>query len=520
MLYDASDRDPYLYALLDTFATYYPGLLLPVERPASRTRRGGTAGRQNRVCLRHWAQTLGQLHVPDMVPGLCIHVGDSTQSSVPRLLHLALLVGVGSRRGMQESEVGARLAASVGRLLAVNHVYRRRQHRHRYGESPKQSAMGPNDVPLFDPVASVMLDQLYVRCSHLGHVPSTLLSFLAHVVHSVGADAVVRLQDEGEGALAAWEEAWRPSLVALARLMSLIPPMPWEDLFPPLLRPLGHLATMEGVSDATSGVIVRGLISLLAHWAEPRWATEALAQKGAAALFPWLLVLEDALLMDGDPTLPIYHAALALHSTAVALGGEAATSALYPFPFYILAVPPAMTGSIATLSQLVGIVARLREHVQQSSTPAAPVNEMILALVDTIWSGRAFGSLLQHGLTLDGHLVMDAGTVAAVKQVCDAQRIVPFVLVGSLSHGALLAPLLEVFTNEVLLPANGHPFIRAPITPSALRAARQHGLPAHMQYTDIRAAFLHWLAERGAPSIETLLQASVPSLKGNAATLP
>lgn len=513
-LYAASERDQALYALLDTYAAYCPALLLPVERPASRTRRGGEAGGQSTIRLANWARTLPRLVLPDIVPGLCIHVGDSAQSCVPRFLHLAMVAGVGCKDTSlddRDEAIGSRIAASLGRLLAVNHVYRRRQQKRQPNSPQKSKKLAPGDIPLFDPVASVMLDQVYVRCAHLGHVPTALLSFLGHVVHSIGADAVAHLRQDGELSWRAWEEAWRPTLVALARILALLPPVPWDDVFAPLLRPLSHLAAMDGLSDEFSATIVQALVRLLMRWT--RLAPEnAVAQNAAGRLFPWLLELEEALLMDGNPTLPIYHAALELHTAAIPLGGKEATNALYPFPFFLLASPPAFAGSVATLAKLFGLVAALRHGVQHASLPAAPVNEMILALVDLVWSGRAYGTLQQHGLKLDGHLAIDPQTIHAFKEACDARRIVPFVLVGSLSHSALLAPLFEVYCNEVLLPSATHPFIRAPITPSALRPAREHGLPPQLQYTDIRVGFLRWLADRGAPQLLALVETTVPSL--------
>ena len=69
-----------------------PALLLPVERPASHTRRGGQATALSDVRLVRWARTLPALVLPEMVPGLCTHVGDSSLSCVPQFLHLAALV--------------------------------------------------------------------------------------------------------------------------------------------------------------------------------------------------------------------------------------------------------------------------------------------------------------------------------------------------------------------------------------------------------------------------------------------
>ncbi|WFD41461.1 hypothetical protein MPSI1_000088 [Malassezia psittaci] len=510
-LYATSNRHKAIYALLDTFATFAPALLLPVERAASASRRGGKNTTLEPVRVVRWARTIHSLILPEMVPGLCTHVGDSCVSCVPQFLHLARLIGVGSHGTDFDSlnkEVGAKLAASLGRLTAVNYVYRQRHQSPPEGHRKIPADIG---IPPFDPVASVMLDQVYVRCAHMNQVPPTLVSFLAHVVHSMGTDALSHLQDPHIGTLHRWEQAWRPTLEILARILGYLFPVAWDDVFTPLLRPLCHIATMDGVSDDVSAIIFRTLVRLLRRW-NSVGAHDDRARSNAEALWSWLLELEEALLMEGNPSLCLYAAALQLHQPTTKSQNNATLNALYPFPFYTFAAPVALHGSIATLAPLFGLVNDLRMRIHSESLPATPINEMILALVDMVWSGRAYGSLLQHGLHLDGHLVIDSQTFATIKQACDARRLVPFVLVGSLSHSALLAPLFEVYCNEVLLQGD-HPFVKAPITPSALRPVREKYLPVHTHYTNIRQGFLQWLAARGAPELWTLLEATVPSLR-------
>ncbi|PKI84349.1 hypothetical protein MVES1_001597 [Malassezia vespertilionis] len=516
-LYAGSARDPGLYALLDTYATYYPALLLPVEQPASHTQRErqSHASATFALCLRHWARSLAQLVLPDIVPGLCIHAGDATQSRVPRLLYLALLLGVGMphheapQRDAVDQDIGARIATSLGRVMAVNHVYQIRQQKRVNARLEDDVKLGPGQIPCFDPIASAVLDQVYLRCAAINNVPPTLFTFLAHVVQSMGADAVERLRD---GQIAEWERVWYPTVVAIARLFSRLHPAPWDELVGTLVRPLCHLATMDGVSDLMSATVVQGLVRLLEHWS----CTAPHAQDRICALRQWLLELEEAVLMDGDPPLPIYHAALDLHLALARTGCKEGTHAFYPFPFFLLAMPSAMAGSVATLARLCQIVLLLRTAVMQTAhaLDVDAVNAMLLALVDMLWSGRAYGAIMQHGLRIDGQIALDYGTAQALKQAADACRIVPFVLVASLSHSALLAPLFEQFCNTRLLPpAQQRPFLRGPITPSALRPARAFGLPANLPYAEIRVQFLAWLAERHAPEFSQLLQATVPSLQ-------
>jgi len=256
---------------------------------------------------------------------------------------------------------------------------------------------------------------------------------------------------------------------------------------------------MDGVSDVVSAMLMRVLVHALEGWRN-------LDAPGTQALLACLVELQDALLLDGDPSIAMYVETLHLHAVVPQAG-------TFPCPFIQLATPTAMQGSILTLDRLCAHVLQMRRSVLASephTLDAHVVDAMATALIDMVWSGRAFGQFVQRGLVVDGVMTCDRGAMAVIKQACDELRIVPFVLVASLSHGALLAPLFEQYCNTVLLP--GHD-IRAPITPSALRGARgAGGLPEHVQYADIRRGFLEWLAGRGAPHLLALLEAFVPSL--------
>mgnify|MGYP000156400321 CR=1 FL=1 len=485
-----------VYDLLDTYALYCPALLLPADRIAHET---------PPLPLASWSPSLVHLALPAMAPGLT--VAGAAASRVPRAVQLGMLVGVNVHDPSTLGEVrlshaneaaGQRLAASLGRLVATDYVYQR----------PHTPLDG---VPPFSPTASALLVQLYYRCAALGGVPATLFSFVGHVIHSMGADAVEQLRAGNE--LTAWEAVWRPSMRALVRLVGLLAPSAWSDIFPRMLRPLCHLAAMDGVSDAFSAAVLTAHVRLLRHW----------TRRGAdtSPLVACLLELEEALVLEGDASLPLYYAALDLHAVLTEAGLAEAT-AMFPYPFVQLASPPALAGSIATLARLCAIVTEMRTLVLSAKKQHAPpcaldpsrVDDMTAMLVDMLWSGRAFSVLLQRGIVIDGVTACDRSAVLGLRQACDMLRAVPFMLVASLTHSAFLAALFERFCNEAFLPPHPtRPFIRAPIIPTALAAARDAGLPPNLKFSAIRRQFLEWLAARGAAPLLELLQAAVQAFQ-------
>ena len=495
------DKSPHIYDLLDTFAMYWPSLLLPVDQAAKpssssqKTNRSLAPASSDTLPTppwHAWVHSLPCWMPPDMVPGLATGM-HPIRSRVPRCVQVAALLD-------HDTNWGVRLAASVGRLLAAHYAYQHRKQKH----EPMP------DVPPFDPHASAILDALYMHCAPMQELPMPLVPFLAHVIRSMGHDAVVHLKQSMD--ISGWERTWHPTLLALSRLFTYLPHLPWDvTMFPALIRPLCHMAAMDGVSDMFSAHIMQALTRALSHW----------CCTNATETHPFLLCvleLQDALLLDGDPSIAMYVATIQLHAVLTKHGRVEASNASFPCPFIQLATPPAMTGSVLTLDLLCAHVLRLRAQVLDASQPLALdarcIDAMATSLVDMIWSGRAFGQFLQQGLVIDHVMACDRGAMAIMKYACDELRIVPFVLIASLSHGALLAPLFEQYCNESLLP--GHD-IRAPITPSALRSARGAGLPEHIQYVDIRRDYLLWLARRGAPNILALLEAFVPSLRTLAA---
>lgn len=472
------DRD--IYTLIDTYAVYIPNVLIPerrrdVARPDSHI---------SRRVLSNWAScpcppVHAQFHD--------LHVDKSESFSLAhRAVHLAYLCGRGKPSlplNTLDDAYGECLAASLGHILAAAFLQRQAE------------TDTVNDVPLFDPSTGGALEQAATMCERLGEVPPTMFRFLTHVVQSMCVRAL-QFIDSGEP-LHTWEAAWHSCVVDFGRMVAILRWSPWEDVSPCILRPYCYLGTLDGVSDGLSAHILNSLTQLYAAW---RTLGEA------PALREMILELEQSLLVDGVPSLSLCNAACALHGAFGKVGDPDAGKLAYPLPFYLLVSPVGLSGSIVTLAHVCGMILQLRN---------SGADTMVLALVELIWSGRAFGVLQQQGVIVDGIVACDGSTFAALRGTVNGP--VPFGLVGSLSHGALLAPLFERFVNEILLaPANTHHiFVRVPITPSALRPARNSGLPPHMQYADVRIAFLTWLSKCGAPQILQLLQVFLPSLRSS-----
>ena len=499
----ASPQDAELYALLDLYAAYVPDLLQPGHQAPGASMTACPTLRTDDRLLRTWASSLDEFRLPSTLPGL----GPASSSScVPLCTWLAAAVGAGMEAPPSaaagdlvadiDDAVGSLAAGTLGRELALAFVEKQRR-----SHGAAVAAAGPADTPLFDPAASAVLWRLHERLGPLGDVPSSLHGFLTHVVQSACADAVRCLNASQVDAepLAQWEAAWAPAVEASVALVARLRPAPWLQVYKTLVRPLCYLATMEDVSDSLSAGVFDALVQLYLRWMRS-------GAESAAPLKECLLELEEALLVDGFASLPVYEAAFAFHRGLGAVDPPAARCALYPFPFFSFACAPAMTGSVVLLERAFELVLALRAS---ASAPDAAgmreLDEMTTLLVEMVWSGRAFATLQQRGLSVDGSLACDGGSFVALRQVCDNFRIVPFGLIASPSHGALLAPLLERYVNEVLLAESGAPHIALPITPSALRPARQHGLPPHLQYTDIRLRFFEWLGECGAPALVRLL---------------
>ncbi|WFD35932.1 hypothetical protein MCUN1_002803 [Malassezia cuniculi] len=475
-------HDGDIYALLDTYAAFIPDTLVP-------DRRGGPPmddGVRRRV-LANWASDHA-LIVPNTQGRLRqvnVHGRRSTSLAL-QTVQITYLCGTGqtdSSLAAVNDVYGACLAASLGHVLAAAFL------RH-------QTESGTvDDVPLFDPRTCGALDQAASLCECIGEAPPTIFRFLTHVVQSMSVRAVQCLTD-GEP-MSIWEAAWRPSVAAFARMVAILRRCEWTDVYQRILRPFVYLATLDGVSDSLSAMILRSLTRLYRFWRASGPINE---------LRSIIIELEQAVLVDGVPSLTLCDAACTFHQVLGQLGDQDTTKDTYPLPFYLLVSPIGLSGSLVTLARVCEMVLHVRP---------VGADVMIVALVELLWSGRAFGVLQQQGLVVDGKVACDGSTFAALRSAIDGA--VPVGLIASLSHGALLAPLFERFVNEILLaPANTRGiFVRAPITPSALKPARHSGLPPHMQYADVRIAFLTWLSKRSAPQILQLLQTSLPSLRGS-----
>lgn len=508
-------QDADLYALLDTYAAFVPALLQPKNHrsqgttplsPISHTR-----------MMQHWAASLPHYTAPAHLPGLYVEPPE-LESCVPRLTWLALSIGAGmapedsrdtARELAQVDEtLGALVAAGLGRIVASNHLRTERRRSKWSDANAKPAALiGPEDTPLLDPSIYPALEQVHALVTRLGHMPVALLGFLKHGVQSACADAVQRLSTGAP--LSAWEDAWARTLAILLSMTSKLRPGRWELISKSIVRPLCHLATMDDLSDATTAMVFRGFVALYDTWssAERHGGGQPSC---AAALEKELFDLEEAVLMDGTPALGVYDASFAFHEALAKHGSDRAPSSLYPFPFFAYACSPIVSGSLVSLDRVCGLVCALLGD--ENRFPGA-LETMTVALVEMIWSGRAFASLQQNGLVIDSQQACD-GCVCAAALLTTARHLLPSGRPAMTSAAFHLrssrrrrtAPrsrrCLSAISMCVLLACGGahaqevlltqasaaRPFVRAPITPSALRPARQVSERRRTKLTPVWAA--------------------------------
>lgn len=403
-------RDRDVYMLLNTFSIYVPTILVPERQDGIQLE-----WTVRRRVLANWATC----QLPQVLGRLRDITADKQQviSLTSQSVQIAYLCGrtlpVMSLEDANDL-YGEVLAASLGHVHATSYL--------KY-ETEVDTI---NDVPLFDPRNSAVLDQAATMCDRIGEVPPTLFRFLTHVVQSMCVSAVRCL--EACTAMSTWEATWRPSVGHFARFVVMLRNCNFADIESRILRPFVYLGTLDGVSDGLSAVILRSLGALYRSWR---------VHGTVPRLREMLLELEQAVLVIGVPSLSLCDAACFVHSMIGDAGDHDALQCTYPLPFYLLVSPVGFSGSLVTLAHCCEMVLRMRR---------VGADAMVVALVELLWSGRAFGILQQQGVAVDGGVACDGSTFAALRAAVDTPNA-PSGLIGSLSHGALLAPLFERFVN-------------------------------------------------------------------------
>jgi centromere protein I len=195
------------------------------------------------------------------------------------------------------------------------------------------------------------------------------------------------------------------------------------------------------------------------------------------------------------------------------------------YPLNLLSLTP--YGSVSTLSRLFGIMKQILDlHVdmggedvamheksssskdsdkineqQRSFTGDAAkdaFNEFSVYLSDLVWRSNAFG-VVPGGRTYD--LGPPTELINRFSDQCD-QRGDQLVRVGSMTHGSVLASLLEAHTNA-LMGTSEHS-VQGPITSFVLESAN-----SNISYNLLRDRHLDWLADRHATGFRDFFHSTI-----------
>lgn len=153
-----------------------------------------------------------------------------------------------------------------------------------------------------------------------------------------------------------------------------------------------------------------------------------------------------------------------------------------------------------------------REDLFFSETSSDAINDCVILLVDLVWRNSGFASV-EAGNTDIG---LPLSFFEQLSQRCQG-RGDELERLGSASHSANLAVLMETYANELAAKAQGTSaevatgaaaLLHGPLTPAMLKAARRRGFPT-LSHRDFRDGFLAWLEDKGAVGIRALLNATV-----------
>lgn len=336
------------------------------------------------------------------------------------------------------------------------------------------------------------------------------------------------------------------------RLVENFLPEEWDIFHDEVLEPLQILA--KSANEKLVAAIVLCLANLLGKWGKQNWPALLSSRErrvshrwGGVLLDPnvdYLFAVQSGakfasnlaceLLSQRPHAITLLHAAIRLHE--VLYSDELVGLHTVNLPPQLVLYLPVFSprGAIMTLSRLLGLVHTVRELHQDflalkaveqagsnsirfsgemqeiedvfySEQSSDAINDCVILLVDLVWRNNGFASIEAGNA--------DVGLPLSFFQRLSARcqnRGDEFERLGSASHSATLAVLMETYANDVFSkePNAEQSVLHGPLTPYKLKQARSRGFPS-IRYRDFRDNFLNWLTQQGAPGIHGLLNATI-----------
>ncbi|SNX86010.1 uncharacterized protein MEPE_04719 [Melanopsichium pennsylvanicum] len=359
--------------------------------------------------------------------------------------------------------------------------------------------------------------------------------------------------------LKAWSSRWDELAKEVLAFVPLITPSDltlFQDRF---MNPLEALASSSKVSLDTSATVLLALSSLLSNWGARDWThiSRTLDKRttyrwGISSLDPLIdysLLISavssraDALATQLIALFPrhllIEHSVLSVYETlAASLAGLRTTASISPRPLFAFTLHAT---TIVPVSRLCGLVQDLRaafeEHNNHATLPRSKVDggleSKFLDLREVFFEEGNLTTLnstvtLVANLIWLGKLVLDHDSVGSLPSGLHEK-----VLAELASRGEELGLKLATIANTPFSRAMSHlgerfsnvycsqqrkakkgvgkeateeGWVRGPMTPKVIKAAKKFGLPGEWTNTDFRAYMMDWLEKQGVEGMYELLK--------------
>lgn len=404
----------------------------------------------------------------------------------------------------------------------------------------------------------------------LEELTSSVLLAMAQVVNvdSERAKSQATTVDDMDG----WSESWDQLAREVLMFVPLVTPCDVPSFEERFMAPLNALATSSRVSLDTSAAVLLALSSLLTNWGVRDWSEIGrtldsrqsyrwgISNLDAAIVYTELISSVSAqtdslaaLLIGLHPRhLLIEHAALSVYEMLSGpLAGMRVSASIPALPLFAFTMHAT---TIVPVSRLCGLVQDLRsafeEYNASNHTPAkidggleskfyklrsdffeeenlTTLNNNVTLVANLIWMGKIISNDDQPGSLPPG---LDTRVLNELTQRGDVLNL-KLATLANTPFSRAMAHITERFANVYCSrmdkeQTESEAWIRGPITPKTLKAAKRSGIPAGWSHMDFRAYMLDWLdREGGAHGIYDLLKnilvtfgGQLKSIRGEAVT--
>lgn len=379
-----------------------------------------------------------------------------------------------------------------------------------------------------------------------------LTSSVLLAIAEVAAGEHVRTADGTTHDMDGWTERWDRLAQEVLVFVPLVTPSDLASFEERIMAPLEVLATSSKVSLDTSATVLLALTGLLAKWGARDWSDIGRLLDGRAS-YRWGISTLDpsvdyaellsaisaranslaASLVGLYPRhLLIEHAALCTYEVLSGpLGGRRASASIPPLPLFAFTLHAT---TLVPISRLAGLIQTLRSSFEEYNSAAQPpakqdtgLESKFHALRSTFFEEENLSTLnstvtLVANLVWLGKIVTDPSAVGSLPPGFDGAVLSELTQRGeelnlklatlvNTPYSRSMSHLSERFANEYCTQKNKKQaeqegWIRGPITPKSLKAAKKNGIPSGWTHTDFRAHMLDWLDRQGAHGLYELLK--------------